>query len=177
MDVSFDEERVSEEFIETAEWHALTPPREDGRDTVRDATPTSDVRELMEAIARGEPVEKTQLVRELERMLRLVARTDADFEALCVMVRRTTRLRADHDCVELRTLPDGSAIIYTPWPVSSRPTIEAELAEAKPVWLAEHDDPRGVPCFRASSLDIASAALSYDDALYLLGREASFLDT
>jgi hypothetical protein len=170
--VSFDEDRFVDELIETAEWQPL------GRaDTVKDVEHTTDVRVLMEKIARGEEVEKTELVAQLERMLQLVARTDADFEALVIMVRRRSRLRPDGDVVELRTLADGSALIYTPWPVSSRRTLEEDLAAAHPGWLCEHDDPRGVPCFRASALDIATAALSYDDALYLLGEQASFLDT
>lgn len=168
--VSFDDERGVEDLIETAEWLPV-------RDTIRDVEHTTDVRVLMEKIARGEDVQKTELVVQLERMLALVARTDADFEALVVMVKRRSRLPRDPDVVELRTLPDGTALVYTPWPVSSRGAVAEDLAAAHPEWVCEHDDPRGVPCFRASQLDVAAAATSYADALYLLGETASFLDT
>jgi hypothetical protein len=168
--VSFDDESVCQDWIETSEWKPV-------QDTIRDVEHSSDVRVLMERIARGDDVGKSELVAQLERMLLLVARTDADFEAVVVMLRRKTKLRRDHDIIELRTLHDGTALVLTPWPVSSKPALEAELAAAHPSWVSEHDDPRGIPCFRASQLDVAAAAASYEDALYVLGDAASYLDT
>ena len=46
---------------------------------------------------------------------------------------------------------------------------------AYPAWLTEHEDARGVPCFSASDMDLARSAVSYEDALYLLGGGATFL--
>ena len=148
-------------------------------DTVRDVETPSDVRNLLDAIAAGHHVERNALIVELDRMLRLVVRTDADFDFLVLMVKRKTSplaLAEDGDIMDVHVLPDGTTIIHTTWSMSTRRIVAASLDQDNAPLVTEHDDDRGVPCFRASQVEIAKSAASYEDALYLLGENAvSFL--
>jgi hypothetical protein len=141
-------------------------------DTVRDVETSSDVRSLLDAIAAGEHVERNVLVEELDRMLRLVVRTDADFDFLVLMVKRKTSLALaeDGDIMDVHVLPDGTTIIHTTWSMSTKRIVAQSFDHDNAPLVTEHDDDRGVPCFRASQVDIAKSARSYDDALHLLGK-------
>ena len=152
----------------------------DGRtpqlDTVRDAEAPADVKALLARCAAGEPVDRTVLVAELERMLRLVTATDAGFDRAVLLIRRRSPLALRSDVVrDVYTLPDGSALVSTSWIRSAEARIADWLEGEAHAARAEHDDPRGVPCFRAAQLEIARAAASYEDALYLLGDSVRFL--
>lgn len=149
-------------------------------DTVRDAEAPEDVKALFVRIGAGERVERTVLVQQLEKMLGLVRTTATAFEEVIVLVRRRTALgpeeglRAAH-ARAVHTLPDGSALVHTTWTVADREELFRLLAREAPGWLAEHEDPRGIPSLRSSQLDIARAASSYEDALYLLGDDVTFV--
>ena len=56
--------------------------------------------------------------------------------------------------------------------MSARRDAARALDDAGEAWVAEHDDERGIPCFRAGQLEVARSASSYEDVLYLLGEEA-----
>ncbi len=142
-------------------------------ETVRDLETPSDVRALMDAIAAGSAVDGTELVRELERMLRQVEAIDADFDSLGIFFRRRTPLEMavgpGSDVHDVYELGDETVVVHTSWLVSARGRFCRKLGEELAPWLDEHDDPRGIPCFRISQLEIVLSAESYDDALYLLG--------
>jgi hypothetical protein len=139
-------------------------------DTVRDIETPVEVRELTTA---------TVLVRELERMLRQVARTDADFDTLVIMVRRQTPLVIEvgpaSDVQDAYQLGDDAVVVHTSWLVSARGTFRRRLGDDLARWVIEHDDRRGVPCLRAGKLEIARAGASYEDALHLLGEHVTWL--
>lgn len=143
-------------------------------DTLQDTSAPDSVRALMDAALDGQPVERTVLVSELERMLSQVARTDGDFDQLVLLVQREQALtlakggRAPNAHAAF-TLPDGTAIIHTTWTFSQRRRAVRAIAKQNGAWLGQHEDRQGVPCFRASQLEIARAAASYQDALYILG--------
>jgi hypothetical protein len=134
----------------------------------------SDVRSLLDAIAKGEHVERNALIEELDRMMRLVVRTDADFDFLVLMVKRKTSLALaeDGDIMDVHVLPDGTTIIHTTWSMSTKSIVASSFDHDNAPLIVEHDDERGVPCFRASQVDVAKSASSYEDALYLLGERA-----
>ncbi len=134
----------------------------------------SDIREMMERIAAGKPVPKTELMSELERMFRLVARTDADFESVVMIIQRKSHFPWDPDILEAISLKDGTALVHTPWPISSCDVLPEELV-AREDWIQDHEDPRGVPCFRVSLLHVATAARSYEDAVRILGESIVWL--
>jgi hypothetical protein len=132
----------------------------------------------LDAIAAGHHVERNALINQLDRMLRLVVRTDADFDFLVLMVKRQTSplaLAEDGDIMDVHVLPDGTTIIHTTWSMSTRSIVAASLDQDNAPLVTEHDDGRGVPCFRASQLDVAKSARSYEDALYLLDEAVTFL--
>ena len=139
------------------------------QDTVRDVRPSESVRDLMDKAMRGDAVDSSRLVRELARMLELVARTDEDFERLVLLVRtsgldalRSPALRGR--VMDVVSLPDGSALVQTTFSMSARAFAAAQLG---PLMLDE--ELGGVPCFGASRVEVAAAASSFEDALYLLG--------
>ena len=134
----------------------------------------SDIREMMERIAVGKPVPKTELMSELERMFRLVARTDSDFESVVMVIQRKHRFPWDPDILEAHSLKDGTAVIHTPWPISSCDVLPEELL-AREDWLEEHTDERGVACFRVSLLPSAIGASSYEDLIRGLGDAITWL--
>ena len=149
-------------------------------DTVRDIEPPSDARRLLDAVATGTTVERTHLVRELERMLRQVAQTDADFDSLGLLFKRKTTLVVEvgpgsdvHDAYEL---DDNTVVLQTSWFLSARSHFRRRLADDLAPWVVEHDDPRGIPCFRARQIDVVLAATSYEDALYLLGDDVVWVE-
>jgi len=139
------------------------------QDTVRDVRPSDSVRDLMEKALRGEKVDESRLVSELARMLELVARTNEDFERLVLLVRasaleglRSPAMRGR--VLDVVALPDGSALVQTTFAVSAAAIVGTQLA---PLFLDE--DLGGVPCCASSQLEVAAAAISFEDALYLLG--------
>lgn len=167
--MSFDDElggssTASQDFADTFDTLVGIPVAE---------TP-SDIREMMERIAAGKPVPKTELMSELERMFRLVARTDADFESVVMILQRKTRFPWDPDVLEAVSLKDNTALVHTPWPISSCDVLPEELL-AREDWIEHHEDPRGVPCFRVSLLHVAVAAKSYEDVLRILGESIVWL--
>ncbi len=149
-------------------------------DTVRDVEAPEDVKALFARLGAGERVERTVLVAELERMLGMVRTTAVAFDDAVVLVRRRTALEVPAgsrgpDLYASHTLPDGAALLHTTWTIAQRHDLFAVLAGSHEEWLAEHDDARGIPVLRASQLDIARAASSYDDALYLLGADITWM--
>jgi hypothetical protein len=144
-------------------------------DTVREEIGL-EVGALMDRIARGQPVARTELVSQLERMFGHVARMDADFNCVALLVRRRTSLVfTTLDVLDVDTLRDGTAIIYTAWTVATRASIMQTIRDEFPEWLTEHGDLRGVPMFSSSQMELVRTAVSYEDALFLLGDDATFL--
>lgn len=149
------------------------------QDTVRDKEAPADVKALFARIGEGENVDRTVLVEQLEKMLGLVRSTAAAFDELVVLVGRRTPLGpeavlgASH-ARAIHALPDGSALVHTTWTVAEREQLVRVLLRDRPAWLAEHDDPRGFALIRSSLLDVARAASSYADVLYLLGDDVTF---
>jgi hypothetical protein len=140
-------------------------------DTIRDVEASDDVRALLGRIADGEPVERSVLVAELERMLRLVHRTDAAFNRAALLLLEG-ELIADPELVaEVTTLPDGTQIVVTRWLLGAREKIATWLDR----YAVIRTEPRSIPCFPLSQLEIARSARSYDDAVYLLGESLEFV--
>ncbi len=138
-------------------------------DTVRDVEPSDSVRDLMERAMRGEDVDESRLVQELARMLELARLTNEDFERLVLLVRphaleglRSPAMRGR--VLDVVSLPDGSALVQTTFAMSAAAFAGAQIG---PLFL--DDDLGGVPCFAASQLEVAAAAGSFEDALYVLG--------
>lgn len=149
-------------------------------DTVRDVEAPEDVKALFARLGAGEKVERTLLVAELERMLGLVRTTAVAFDDVVVLVRRRTALEVPPgarapDLYATHTLPDGAALLHSTWTMAQRHDLFAVLTTCHEEWLGEHDDPRGIPVLRASQLDIARAASSYDDAIYMLGSDITWM--
>lgn len=97
-------------------------------------------------------------------------------ENLVLLVRRKTELDIDEDDVEdAFRLDDGSIALHTYVPVASRSALVAELAGPRAAWVAEHDDPRGVPTFESVHLDDLTDVTSYDDVLERLGDHVTFV--
>lgn len=122
-----------------------------------------------------------------ELVLRSVERAHAEQSAppspseedLVLLVKRrstlTVRVDPADDVHHVAELTDG-LLIRTIWPhSSSRDEAEVLLAECYVTWLEEHDDSRGVPCFRAEHLSHVSRSSSYEEALAHLGEATSFL--
>lgn len=151
------------------------------QDTVRDKEAPADVKALLARIGAGEKVDRTVLVEQLEKMLGLVRSTAAAFDEAVVLVRRTSALApsdmfgAPH-ARAIHTLPDGSALVHTTWTVAEKEELARVLLRDRPAWMAEHEDPRGIAVLRSSLLDVARAASSYDDVLYLLGEDVGFVN-
>lgn len=118
---------------------------------------------------RGEPVPSSRLERELARMLSLVAKTDEDFERLVVLVRADglgalASFAMRGRVLDVVSLPDGSALVQTTFSMSAKDFAATQIAP-----LMIDDDLGGMPCFAASHLEVAAAASSFEDVLYLLG--------
>jgi hypothetical protein len=149
-------------------------------DTVRDVEVPAPLRAMLDASARGERVDDSLLVSELARMFELVQRTDADFDRLVfllqpgALVTIATQEMAAH-VVGVIALPDGSTIVQTSWSMAGRDLAIDAIDAQHPGWTSANGDPRGVPCFRASQIEVGAAGASYDDALYLLGDTVAFL--
>ncbi len=146
-----------------------------GLDTVRDVQPGDSVRDLMEKAMRGDPVDSSRLVRELARMLELARRTGEDFDRLVLLVRaeglavlRSLAMRGR--VIDVVALPDGSALVHTTFSMSARDFAASQLG---PLLLDEQIG--GVACFGASQIEVAAAASSFEDALYLLGESVEIL--
>lgn len=149
-------------------------------DTVRDVEAPEDVKSLFARLSAGETVERTALVEHLERMLGLVRTTAQSFDDAVLLLQRTTPLtlapgRRAPDAYDVHALPDGSALVHTTWTVADKARLFHVLRKSHRSWIAEHADPRGFPVLSAAQLDVARAARSYDDALYLLGDAVTFL--
>jgi hypothetical protein len=144
-------------------------------DTVRDVRPSDSVRDLMEKAMRGESVASSRLESELARMLSLVAKTDEDFERVVVLVRpeglgALASFEMRGRVLDVVSLPDGSALVQTTFSMSAKDFAATQIA---PLML--DDDLGGLPCFAASHLEVAAAASSFDDVLYLLGEALEIL--
>jgi hypothetical protein len=73
-------------------------------------------------------------------------------------------------------LPDGTWVIPTDRGGSDAEEMAAlALGESLREWVDEHRDPRGVPTFRSSRLDVVRSAPSYEGALVRLGDAVRFV--
>lgn len=146
---------------------------DDDPETVR--APTSDVHELLDALVAGEPVHRSALTDQLDRMLAYVRETRADFDNVVLLVRRRTPTPVVHSA-DVHRLADGTLVLHTTLPMCARSAIAAAFdEEGTALLIGEHDDERGVPCFGASRLDLVLQARSYREALRTLDDAACFL--
>ena len=143
-------------------------------DTVRDVRPSDSVRDLMEQAMNG-AVPSSRLVAELARMMEDVAKTDEDFERLVLLVRapalpglRSFAMRGR--VLDVVSLPDGAALVETSFSMSAKDFAAAQIG---PLMLDE--DLGGVPCLASSQLEVAAAAASFEDVLYVLGDAIELL--
>lgn len=149
-------------------------------DTVRDTEAPEDVKVLFAKIGAGKRVDRTVLVEQLERMLGLVRATNTAFDDVVLLVRRRTPLeiapghRAP-DAYAVHTLPDGSALVHTTWTMQDKDDFFRVLDLNHRDWIEDHDDVRGIAVLRGSQLEVARAATSYEDALYVLGADVTFM--
>ncbi len=107
--------------------------------------------------------------------LGLAGATDAG-DHVVVLVKRKTELDVDEDDVaDAYRLDDGAVALHTLVPLASRESLVADLRAARAGWVAEHDDPRGVPTFVSALLDDLTDVTSYDEVLARLGDKVTFV--
>jgi len=137
------------------------------RDTVEDMTPTAAARELMDRAARGEAVDHSALARELTRMFELAHRIGEDFERVVLLLPPGALVAIaaiSTTIIDVLALPDGSSLVHTGFGMSDRHRIASLLGWDTPI-----------ACFKASQLEVASSATSFEDALYLLGDDPDWI--
>lgn len=97
-------------------------------------------------------------------------------DTVVLLLRRTTELAVDEDeVVDAYLLEDGSVALETFVPLASRDDLAAELRGPRAAWIAEHDDPRGVPTFSSAHLESLEDVGAYEAVLEALGDEVTFL--
>lgn len=96
-----------------------------------------------------------------------------------VMVKRPSRAAIGESSLgenERFALADGTWVVSTTRAGSDAAEMVAlALGEEVPDWVAEHDDPRGVPVFMSNALDMVRDAKTYDEALSRLGEAVQFV--
>lgn len=97
-------------------------------------------------------------------------------DTVVVLVKRTTELEVDEDeVVDAYLLEDGSVALETFVPLASRDDLAAELRGPRAAWIAEHEDPRGVPTFSSAHLESLEDVGQYEAVLEALGDEVTFV--
>ena len=130
------------------------------------------------APALATPFGAAKLLEDVQKQLMgamgLASRPNED--TVVLLLRRTTELAVDEDeVVDAYLLEDGSVALETFVPLASRDDLAAELRGPRAAWIAEHDDPRGVPTFSSAHLESLEDVGAYEAVLEALGDEVTFL--
>lgn len=130
------------------------------------------------APALATPFGAAKLLEDVQKQLMgamgLAARPSED--TVVVLVKRKTELEVDEDeVVDAYLLEDGSVALETFVPLASRDDLAAELRGPRAAWIAEHEDPRGVPTFSSAHLESLEDVGQYEAVLEALGDEVTFV--
>lgn len=149
-----------------------------------DANDAGPVQDLARKLLAQNPEASTsfgaaKMIEDVQKQLLAALGIDGGVDSgdhVVVLVRRKTELEVDEDDVEdAYRLDDGSTALHTFVPLASRDALVSELAGPRAEWVAEHDDPRGVPTFVSAHLDDLTDVTSYEDVLERLGDHVTFV--
>lgn len=114
-------------------------------------------------------------VAELEQLAGAFVRIGPGTEVWCLLVRRRTPLPSLAGMARgTAILADKSTAIHGKY-METLDDVSTRLANEYAPWIAEHDDPRGVPVFRYGAFHHVEAASSYADAVTRLGDQLRWL--
>lgn len=114
-------------------------------------------------------------VAELEQLAGTFIRISPGTEVWSLLVRRRTPLPSVAGLARgTAILADESTMIHGKY-METLDDVSARLANEYAPWIAEHDDPRGVPVFRYGACHHVEAASSYADAVTRLGDQVRWL--
>ncbi len=116
-------------------------------------------------------------VAQLEQLAGSFIRIAPDAEVWCLLVRRSTPLRSRALARMTRgvvVLADETVAIHAKY-LEGLDAVATRLSNEYAPWIAEHDDPRGVPVFRMGVLHRVQGASSYEDALVRLGEDVRWI--